>query len=176
MKQIQLSVEAVQELSQFVLEEILDGPITWSTLSEKFLEQRSLENDDQFRWLFSRLISRMLEELWIVKISDEDLFEVGITFKGRTVLRHTREISGLFDRHFKNAIETANQAAETKQKKRQDRAKKEQTAIKKSDRTSKRKQNSAKKRKKDLASRSKPTLVKKSKIYTESSIPRILAG
>ena len=32
----------------------------------------------------------MLEELWIVKISDEDLFEVGITFKGRTVL-DTRE-------------------------------------------------------------------------------------
>lgn len=124
MTQIELSVEAFQELSTFVLCEVFDGPTTWNTLSAKFLERRSVEGDDQFRWLFSRLMCKMLEEHWIEKTSDIYLFEVGITFKGKTVLRHKSEISALYDRHFKCVIEKINRESKSKLKKQQDRVKK----------------------------------------------------
>ena len=137
MIQTQLSIEAFQGLSEFILVEILENPVTWTRLSKKFLELHSLENDNQFRWLFSRLISKMLNEHWIAKTSDQDLFEVGITFNGRTVLRHKSEISALYDRHFKGEIEKANRESKAKKKKQRDRVKEEQEAIKKSEKLNK---------------------------------------
>jgi hypothetical protein len=176
MIQTQLSIEAFQGLSEFILVEILENPVTWTRLSKKFLELHSLENDNQFRWLFSRLISKMLNEHWIAKTSDQDLFEVGITFKGRTVLRHKSEISALYDRHFKGEIEKANRESKAKKKKQRDRVKEEQEAIKKSEKLNKRKQDAAKKRKERLANRSRPTLVRKPKIDLFGSGKKIRAS
>lgn len=176
MTQIELSLEAFHELSTFVLGEILEGPEVWNTLSEKFLERRSLENDERFRWLFSRLLSKMLEEHWIAKTSDEDFFEVGITFKGQTVLRHKSEISALYDRHFESVIEKLNRDSKAKLKKQQERVKKEQAEVRKSERLKKKRQDTAKKRKEKLANRSKPTLVRKPKIDLFGSGKKIRAS
>ncbi|WP_114283709.1 hypothetical protein [Candidatus Halocynthiibacter alkanivorans] len=175
MTKIELSIDAVQELSEFILEEIVDRPLTWSRLSEQFLELRSIDNDDRYRWLFSRLIAKMLEEHWIAKTSEENLFEVGITFKGRTVLRHKDEIAAIFNRHFAGAIKKAAKASRASQKMHEDRVKKEQAAIKKSEKRARRRLESAEKRKNKIAKRSTPKMVKKTKIDLFGSGEKIRA-
>nr|WP_323778473.1 hypothetical protein [Amylibacter sp.] len=170
MVKITLSADTFQKLSEFILDEISDGPTHWNELSQKFLEENFFENDESYRWLFSRLVSKMLEEHWIAKASSKASYEIGLTFKGQTVLRHKAEINNLFEIHFKKPIERAEKAAKsklaakTKLEEQKRLNKKKQMKIERLKKTAKRKLKSSEKRKNKIAAKSKPQPPTSSKI------------
>ena len=111
-KQIELNFETYSDLCEFVLLSISEQPIAWDVLTHNFLTDRAIENDERFRWLFSRCIAKMIEENWVVKTTDDPMFKIGLSFKGRTVLRHKEEIRIVYERHFALAITRAAEAKE----------------------------------------------------------------
>ncbi len=118
-KQIELNFETYRDLCEFVLLSISEQPVAWDILTHNFLTDRAIENDERFRWLFSRCIAKMIEENWVVKTTDDQMFKIGISFKGRTVLRHKEEIRIVYERHFALAITRAAEAKASAQKKRE---------------------------------------------------------
>lgn len=118
-KQIELNFETYRDLCEFVLLSISEQPVAWDILTQNFLTDRAIENDERFRWLFSRCIAKMIEENWVVKTTDDPMFKIGISFKGRTVLRHKEEIRIVYERHFSLAITRAAEAKASAQKKRE---------------------------------------------------------
>lgn len=133
-EQIKLDFETVKGLCEFILLAIADGPASWQKVASDFLKEGDLENCDEFRWLFSRCIAQMLAENWLAKATDDPLFEIGLTFKGGTVLRHRTEINAFYDRHFAAAIRKTEQAKAAAQAKREKHLKAAEKARQKAER------------------------------------------
>lgn len=104
MKQLILDFETFEGLCEFILHSVADDPRPCQQIATNFLEDSDFENCDEFRWLFSRCIAKMLDENWVVKATNSPLYEIGLSFKGRTVLRHKAEIRVFYDRYFAAAI------------------------------------------------------------------------
>jgi hypothetical protein len=118
-KKIELNFVTYREICEFVLLSISEEPVSWNLLGHQILTDREIDNDEQFRWLFSRCIAKMIEENWVVKTTVDPLFKIGLSFKGRTVLRHKDEIKVVYERHFSSAIKRASEARVSAQKKRE---------------------------------------------------------
>lgn len=120
-EQIKLEFELVKRLCEFILLTTADSPASWEEVASDFLKDGNFENCDEFRWLFARCIAQMLSENWLTKATDGAYFEIGLTFKGGTVLRHRTEINAFFDRHFAapiSKIQQAKAAAHAKREKK----------------------------------------------------------
>lgn len=119
-EQIKLEFQLVKRLCEFILLTTADSPASWEKVASDFLKDGDLENCDEFRWLFARCIAQMLAENWLTKATDGAYFEIGLTFKGGTVLRHQAEINAFYDRHLAapiSKIQKAKLAAHAKREK-----------------------------------------------------------
>ncbi|WP_430448817.1 hypothetical protein [Rhodophyticola sp.] len=163
-KKIELNFETYRALCEFVLISTSEEPIAWDGLMRQILTDHEIENDEPFRWLYSRCIAKMIEENWVVKTSDDPLFKIGISFKGRTVLRHKDEIRVVYERHFASAITKVSEAKASARKKRELQLKPIHKVTKQEKRKAKRLAKAATKRKADPRSASPAVAAQRSKI------------
>lgn len=133
-KQPKLDFETTQRLCEFALLAVANGPLPWQKIAADCLTDFDFEDCETFRWLFSRCIAQMLAENWIAKATDDPLYEIGLTFKGRTVLRHKAEIRAFYDRHFATTIKNIEHAKAKEQAKREKQLKAADVAKQKAER------------------------------------------
>ena len=145
-KQLKLDFETVALLCEFILLAVSDAPLAWQEVSKDFLQKEDFENCDEYRWLFPRCIAKMLDENWIAKATDEPLYKIGLTFKGRTVLRHKAEIHAFYDRNFAPNIKKIEQAKAEEQAKREKQLKAAEIAKQKAERKEERRKKRGKKK------------------------------
>ncbi|MBS8225752.1 hypothetical protein DYI42_05825 [Vannielia litorea] len=79
----------------------------------------------------------MLVENWLIKATDGPHYEIGLTFKGGTVLRHITEISAFYDRHFAAIIRKTERAKAAAQAKREKHLKSAEKAGRKAEKRKK---------------------------------------
>ena len=98
----ELKPETIRKLCLFVLRKILNQPSDWIGIGKEYQDLSAFEGNELFTQVFVRLFTLMREEGWIASSSDEQLFLVGLTFKGQTVIRHPSEIDAFYSRHFRS--------------------------------------------------------------------------
>ncbi|WP_171123533.1 MULTISPECIES: hypothetical protein [unclassified Ruegeria] len=125
-----LDLDAVKELSLFVLNSLADQPKEWVAVGKAYQELHGFFEDPVFNKVFVRLFTVMREEMWVDSAKEGPKFTVGLTFKGQTVIRHPAEIDAIFRQHFRLLAKSI-KAAERKQRHlNQQRAAKERKAQK----------------------------------------------
>lgn len=127
----ELKLETIRNLCLFVLRKILDQPSDWVGIGKEYQGLCAFEDDALFNQAFVRLFTLMREEGWIGSSPDEQRFLVGLTFKGRTVIRHPSEIDAFYTRHFQSWAAKIDKDARRKKHLEQQKVAQERKAQKK---------------------------------------------
>lgn len=99
-KLFQSKQDEIKIVSLFILTRLSTASHEFATLVENFRQKHGYKKDAYFAKAMSNLFKGMINEWWIIVDDANESSKVTLTFKGKTVLRHTDEIDEFYARKF----------------------------------------------------------------------------